>query len=49
MQKNHHATKNVYIGETRANGQFKILKSFEQIVGEPFLLKDLDEKLSAAK
>ena len=30
MQKNHHATKNVYIGETRANGQFKILKSFDQ-------------------
>ncbi len=28
MQKNHHATKNVYIGETTANGQFKILKTF---------------------
>ena len=28
MQKNHHATKNVYIGETRANGQFKILKVY---------------------
>ena len=48
MQKNHHATKNVYIGETRANGQFKILKSFPQVVGEPFLLKDLDEKLASA-
>src|SRR5579884_4087458 len=47
MQKNHHATKNVYIGETKANGQFKILKSFDQVVGEPFLLKSLDEKLSA--
>ena len=29
MQKNHHTTKNVYIGETRANGQFKILKTFD--------------------
>jgi urea transport system substrate-binding protein len=49
MQKNHHTTKNVYIGETRANGQFKILKTFDQVPGEPFLLKDLDAKLSAAK
>ena len=47
MQKNHHATKNVYIGETRANGQFKILKSYSQVYGEPFLLKGLDEKLAA--
>ncbi len=46
MDKNHHATKNVYIGETRANGQFKILKSFDQVFGEPFLLKGLDEKLN---
>ncbi|HEX4119003.1 MAG TPA: transporter substrate-binding protein [Verrucomicrobiae bacterium] len=48
MQKNHHATKNVYIGETRANGQFKIMKSYDQVPGEPFLLKGLDEKLAAA-
>ncbi len=47
MNKNHHATKNVYIGETRANGQFKILKTFDQVSGEPFLLKGLDEKLAA--
>jgi len=47
MQKNHHTTKNVYIGETRANGQFKIVKSYDQVVGEPFLLKGLDEKLTA--
>jgi urea transport system substrate-binding protein len=47
MNKNHHATKNVYIGETRANGQFKILKSYDQVPGEPFLLKGLDEQLSA--
>jgi urea transport system substrate-binding protein len=48
MQKNHHATKNVYIGETKANGQFKILETFPQVYGEPFLLKDLDAKLTAA-
>jgi urea transport system substrate-binding protein len=47
MQHNHHTTKNVYIGETRANGQFKIVKTFDQVPGEPFLLKALDEKLSA--
>jgi urea transport system substrate-binding protein len=39
VQANHHCTKNVYIGETRANGQFKILETFPQVVGEPFLLK----------
>ena len=49
MQANHHTTKNVYIGETKANGQFKILKTFDQVKGEPFLLKGLDEKLSATK
>jgi len=47
MQANHHATKNVYIGETKANGQFKILKTFNQVYGEPWLLKGLDEKLAA--
>jgi len=36
-QKNHHLTKNVFIGETRADGQFKILKEFKDVVGEPFL------------
>ena len=36
-QKNHHLTKNVFIGETRANGQFKILKEYKNVVGEPFL------------
>jgi len=48
MQANHHATKNVYIGETKSNGQFKILKTFDQVYGEPFLLKGLDDKLAAA-
>lgn len=36
-QKNHHLTKNVYIGETRADGQFKILKEYKGVYGEPFL------------
>lgn len=36
-QKNHHLTKNVYIGESKADGQFKILKTFDGVVGEPFL------------
>ena len=47
MQQNHHTTKDVFIGETKANGQFKILETFTQVVGEPFLLKGLDKKLSA--
>lgn len=36
-QSNHHLTKNVYIGETLADGQFKVVKSFDNVVGEPFL------------
>lgn len=36
-QKNMHLTKNVYIGETKADGQFKILKSYEGVYGEPWL------------
>jgi len=36
-QENHHLTKNVYIGETLADGQFKVIESFEGVVGEPFL------------
>ena len=35
--KNHHVTKNVYIGETKADGQFKIVKEFKNVPGEPFL------------
>jgi urea transport system substrate-binding protein len=54
VQANHHCTKNVYIGETKANGQFKILETFPQVVGEPFvaetfLLKHLEEKPFAKK
>lgn len=36
-QKNHHVTKNVFIGETKADGQFKIIKEFSDVFGEPFL------------
>ena len=36
-QENHHLTKNVFIGETKADGQFKILKEFKGVKGEPFL------------
>ncbi|MGJ8697325.1 MAG: urea ABC transporter substrate-binding protein [Verrucomicrobiaceae bacterium] len=36
-QENHHLTKNVYIGETLETGQFDIIESFENVVGEPFL------------
>jgi urea transport system substrate-binding protein len=36
-QANHHLTKNVYIGETRADGQFRILKEYTGVFGEPFL------------
>ena len=46
-QKNHHVTKTVYIGETRADGQFKILKEFKGVAGEPFLKGTF--KASAAK
>ena len=36
-QPNMHLTKNVYIGETKADGQFKILKSYQHVYGEPWL------------
>jgi urea transport system substrate-binding protein len=54
VQANHHCTKDVYIGETKANGQFKILKTFPQIfaepfVAKPFILKHLDEKVLPTK
>ncbi|MFN0128842.1 MAG: urea ABC transporter substrate-binding protein [Verrucomicrobiales bacterium] len=48
-QKNHHVTKNVYIGETRADGQFKILKEFKQVYGEPFLKGTFKPKASTAQ
>ena len=36
-QPNMHLTKTVYIGETKADGQFKILKTFPNVYGEPHL------------
>ena len=36
-QPNMHLTKNVFIGETKANGQFEILEEFEGVYGEPWL------------
>ncbi len=46
-QKNHHLTKNVYIGETKADGQFKILKSYPNVFGEPFLKGTFKAKTAA--
>ena len=37
-QPNMHLTKNVFIGESKADGQFKILDSFSDVYGEPWLL-----------
>jgi len=37
-QANMHMTKNVFIGESKADGQFKILKEFKDVYGEPWLL-----------
>jgi urea transport system substrate-binding protein len=41
MQANHHLVNNVYIGETLSSGQFKIIKSFTGVAGEPFSEKFL--------
>jgi urea transport system substrate-binding protein len=37
-QPNMHLTKNVFIGETKADGQFEILSEFKDVYGEPWLL-----------
>jgi urea transport system substrate-binding protein len=41
MQPNHHLVNNVYIGETLPTGQFKVIKSFTGVAGEPFSEKFL--------
>ena len=41
MQENHHLVNNVYIGETLPTGQFKIIKTFTGVAGEPFSEKFL--------
>ena len=47
-QENHHLTKNVFIGETKADGQFKILKSYKDVYGEPFLKGTFKTKAPAS-
>ncbi len=44
MQKNHHLINNVFIGETLASGQFKIIKTMNGVAGEPFSEKFLGMK-----
>ncbi|MGC3992242.1 MAG: transporter substrate-binding protein [Chthoniobacteraceae bacterium] len=46
VQKDHYVTKTVYIGETKANGQFKIIKKFDDVAGQPYMLKSLDDQLA---
>ncbi len=41
MQANHHLINQVFIGETRPDGQFKIIESFKDVAGEPFSEKFL--------
>ncbi len=44
MQANHHLVNPVFIGETLATGQFKIIKSLGPVAGEPFSDKFLSSK-----
>lgn len=41
MQENHHLVNNVFIGETLATGQFKVIKALGPVAGEPFSSKFL--------
>ena len=41
VQENHHLVNNAFIGETMASGQFKIIKTMNNIAGEPFSEKFL--------
>ncbi len=41
MQENHHLVNNAFIGETLASGQFKIIKTMNNVAGEPFSEKFL--------
>ena len=49
MQENHHLVNPVFIGETLANGQFKIIKSLGAVAGEPFSEKFLPKKTASLK
>jgi len=48
MQENHHLVNNVYIGETLGSGQFKIIKTFTGVAGEPFSEKFLPKMTASA-
>src|SRR6185436_17016733 len=48
MQENHHLINSVFIGETLASGQFKIIKSFTGVAGEPFSDKFLPKETASA-
>ena len=41
MQENHHLINDVFIGETLPTGQFKVIKTFHGVAGEPFSAKFL--------
>jgi urea transport system substrate-binding protein len=47
MQANHHLINQVFIGETLATGQFKIIKSFTGVKGEPFSEKFLPKQTAS--
>src|SRR3954468_19593022 len=47
MQDNHHLINNVFIGETLASGQFKVIKTFKGVAAEPFSEKFLPKKVAA--
>jgi urea transport system substrate-binding protein len=49
MQQNHHLINNVFIGETLASGQFKVIKSLGAVPGEPFSEKFLVKTTASAK
>ena len=49
MQENHHLVNNVFIGETLASGQFKIIKSLGPVAGEPFSEKFLPKQTASSK
>lgn len=49
MQENHHLVNNVFIGETLASGQFKIIKSLGPVPGEPFSEKFLPKTTASLK
>jgi urea transport system substrate-binding protein len=48
MQANHHLVNPVFIGETMANGQFKIIEKLGAVAGEPFSEKFLPKAETAS-